>query len=326
MSSPVQDPRHRPRVGLLLTAALGVLLVVALTTIPRGDRPLPAIARQALSVALPQWRLTQPVSEVVYGTRGFDTFGETFLLLAAVVSVIVLTRPREPRDEYVGEDVAGRREQQETDPAPHHGRSGREARSGESEEQGERRGPDTPDAEPLGTGRPERARGMTVVVRSGVRLVLPVLTVGGCYLVAWGYSPGGGFPAGAVVLGVVLLVYVAWGFRRIARVVRPKVTETVELAGAGAIIAIEALGLVLRGSVSANWLPLTPAQTIRSGGVVQAFSVMEFVEVASGLVIVVFALIGVRHDWALGDEEDSEGGESEGPATADRDRAGKAAS
>jgi multicomponent Na+:H+ antiporter subunit B len=225
-----------------------------------------------------------------------------------VVSVIVLTRPREPRDDYVGEDVAGQREQRETDPARPHGHSERAARTGDAEELGERLGPETPDAEPLGTPRPERAQGMTVVVRSGVRLVLPLLTVAGCYLVAWGYSPGGGFPGGAVVLGVVLLVYVAYGYRRIARVVRPRVTETVELLGAGAIIVIELLGLVLRGSVSANWLPLTPPQTIRSGGVVQAFSVGEFVEVASGLVIVAFALLGVRHDWAGGDEDDDGAG------------------
>ena len=49
--------------------------------------PLPAVARYAMDVALPRWGLTEPVNEVVYGTRGFDTFGETFLLLAAVVSV-----------------------------------------------------------------------------------------------------------------------------------------------------------------------------------------------------------------------------------------------
>ncbi|MGH3414853.1 MAG: MnhB domain-containing protein [Actinocrinis sp.] len=41
------------------------------------------------------------------------------------------------------------------------------------------------------------------------------------HLVAWGYSPGGGFPGGAVLLGVLLLVYAGFGRRRIARVARP---------------------------------------------------------------------------------------------------------
>ncbi|MDQ2706257.1 MAG: hypothetical protein M3Z25_00820 [Actinomycetota bacterium] len=121
---------------------------------------------------------------------------------------------------------------------------------------------------------------------------------------AWGYSPGGGFPGGAVVLGVVLLAYAAYGYARVRRVVRQRVLETVEMAGAAIIIATELLGLILRGSFSANWVPLTAPQTIRSGGVVQLFSVGEFVEVSTGLTIVVFALLGVRHDWAP-DPDDS---------------------
>ncbi len=92
-------------------------LGVAMAGIPREHAPLPQVARYALAVALPQWGLTEPVNEVVYGTRGFDTFGETFLLLAAVVSVILITRSREPRRGYFGEETAGAREQAETDPA-----------------------------------------------------------------------------------------------------------------------------------------------------------------------------------------------------------------
>ena len=70
------------------------------------------------------------------------------------------------------------------------------------------------------------------------------------------------------------------------------------MSGAAAIIATEVLGLVLRGSVSANWLPLAAPQTILSGGVAQLFSASELIEVGTGLAIAVFALIGMGHDWA----------------------------
>jgi multicomponent Na+:H+ antiporter subunit B len=110
------------------------------------------------------------------------------------------------------------------------------------------------------------------------------------------------------VLGVVLLVYAGFGYRRIARVVNPGSFEIVEMVGAIAIIAIEALGLVLRGSFSANWIDLAPEQTLRSGGVLQAFSVSEFVEVGTGLVIVVFSLIGIRRDWVANEGDDDAGG------------------
>jgi multicomponent Na+:H+ antiporter subunit B len=139
---------------------------------------------------------------------------------------------------------------------------------------------------------------MTVVVRTAIRVALPVLAVAGLYLVAWGYSPGGGFPGGAVILGVLLLVYAGFGRRRIAAVVRPGLLETIELAGAGAIILTELLGLLLRGSFSANWLALAAPATILSGGIAQLFSGSELIEVGTGLAIAVFALIGMGHDWS----------------------------
>jgi multicomponent Na+:H+ antiporter subunit B len=284
MSDKKRDPSEieesrRVLPGLVLTLLFGVVLAAGMVTIPREQAPLPAIARQALDVALPHWKLTEPVNEVVYGTRGFDTFGETFLLLAAVISVIMLTRAREPRHgEEMGEERAGAREQAEDDPKVAEDADERAAREAERAEQ-------------------EGGVAMTVVVRTAVRLVAPMLLVAGCYLVAWGYSPGGGFPAGAVLTGVVLLVYAAYGRKRVAKVVRPVLLEGLELLGAGVIIGTELLGLVLKGSFGANWLPLAPEQTIRSGGIVQVFSAAEFVEVGTGLCLVIFALLGARHDW-----------------------------
>ena len=93
------------------------MLVVGFVQMPRESAQLPDIARQALEVALPSWGTTEPVNEIVYGTRGFDTFGETFLLLAAVVAVSTLARTRETRTEYVGEAAAGRAEQRQQRPA-----------------------------------------------------------------------------------------------------------------------------------------------------------------------------------------------------------------
>jgi multicomponent Na+:H+ antiporter subunit B len=302
-----REPVHRPWVGALLAAGLAVALGVAMAGIPREHAPLPQIARYALAVALPRWGLTEPVNEVVYGTRGFDTFGETFLLLAAVVSVILITRSREPRRGYFGESTAGAREQAETDPAAGSDAAEQTARAAERREQGG--GPtarETPDATPLGTPAPETAETMTVVVRTAIRIALPILAVAGLYLVAWGYSPGGGFPGGAVLLGVLLLAYAGYGRRKISRVVRPGLLETLELAGAAAIIATELLGLLLKGSFSANWLPLAAAQTPLSGGIAQLFSGSELIEVGTGLAIAVFALLGMGHDWVRDTSDDGD--------------------
>lgn len=148
------------------------------------------------------------------------------------------------------------------------------------------------------------------MVRTAIRIALPILAVAGFYLVAEGYSPGGGFPAGALLPGVLLLAYAGFGRRRVARIVRPGLLEAIEMASAVAIIATEALGLVLKGSFSANWLPLAAPQTILSGGVAQLFSASELLEVGTGLAIAIFALIGMGHDWAP-DEDPGDGGREE---------------
>jgi multicomponent Na+:H+ antiporter subunit B len=287
---------HRPWLAAGLAGGVAALLAVAFFRVHRDDAPLPAVAHRALDLALPAWKTTEPVNEIVYGTRAFDTFGETFLLFAAVVAVTVLARGREPRHEYVGEASAAQDEQARVDPKRPPGSV--RARAAEQAEESDASPVRPADRARLGTPGPEVAVEMTVVVRIAARVAVVVLAVAGVYLAAWGYSPGGGFPAGAVLSGVAVLLYAALGYGAVRRVVRPALMEALEVAGAMAIVLIELLGLVLKGSFTANWVPLAPVGTIRSGGVLQLFSGAELVEVGTGLTIAIFALLGMRHDWS----------------------------
>ncbi len=292
----VERRRWWPAVLVLTGVAAG--LVIGLVRLPAGADALPAIARQAMTVALPGWHTTEPVNEIVYGTRGFDTFGETFLLLAAVVSITVLSRSREKRREQPGEAVAAQEEQAAADPVLTANAEEQGARLAEREEEGlDSEELETPDDRPLGDRRLEQAQGMTVVVRVAARLAAVVLTVVAVYVCAWGYSPGGGFPAGAALAGVVLVLYAGFGYRRLRRALSPALLEPLEALGALAIVAVELFGLFLRGSMSANWLPLGPLETIRSGGILQAFSVSELFEVGTGILLAVVGLLSMRHDW-----------------------------
>jgi multicomponent Na+:H+ antiporter subunit B len=299
---PDPEPTHRRAVGAVLVAAVAGILGATVWHLPREGAALPAVARQALDTAMPVWHTLEPVNEVVYGSRGFDTFGETFLLLAAVIGIGLVTRAREPRSGFVGEELAGAREEAETPHKDAQGMAERRARAAESEEAGRSAGPATPDREPLGT-RGERSEGMTVVVRGAVRALAPVLAISGIYLAAWGFSPGGGFPAGAVLLGVLLLAWAAFGHRRVERAVRPSLVEAFELAGAALVVLTELGGLLWRGSFSANFLPLGQLGTIPSGGILQVFSGSELIEVGTGLTLAVFGVLGMAHDWA----DDGEG-------------------
>jgi multicomponent Na+:H+ antiporter subunit B len=233
-----------------------------------------------MEIALPKWHTTEPVNEIVYGTRGFDTFGETFLLLAAVVGVVVISRSKERRRTVLLEDVLAREEQAGMSRRGAAGSRGSKSHSATAEhEESEEStgGAETPE-EPgsrVGTREPERAMAMTVVVRGGIRAVAPLLAVAGIYLAAWGYSPGGGFPAGGVITGVILLGYVAYGHRAVSRIVHRDALENVELLGAAAIIGLAVAGLVLKGS--------------------------------TGLTLVIFAFLSMGSDWAEEDEEEDGG-------------------
>jgi len=302
------EEKHRWWLGLAFTLAVGAVFVIGFTDLPREGAALPAVARHAMQIALPVWGQNEVVSEIVYGSRGFDTFGETFLLLAAVVAVTTLARPREPRAQYVGEASAGRDVESRYGGGDGGSGSQSQARRAEREESEDtREAPADADQEPLGTRAPERAVAMTVVVRLGARIAALILAVASIYLAAWGYTPGGGFPAGAAIAGVVILLYAAFGHRALSGAVRPGVLEPIELLGASAIIAIGLFGLLFKGSLFANFLTLAQPGTIRAGGTNQLYSGSELIEVATGLIIAVFSLLGMRHDWAADDADGDEG-------------------
>ena len=305
----VPPPPRRRLAAAVLVAGTAVCLAVAFIDLPREGADLPGIARDAMIQALPEWHHTEVVSTLVYGTRGFDTLGETFLLLAAVVGVVVVCRGREHRRVFLQEERLGRREQEEArGPAGERSRRTRHPRTEHAEEIEQGRAGGGDGERGIGARGPVSEAAMTVVVRTGARAVLPLLTVAGAFLLLSPWAPGGGFPAGAVLSGVVLLTYAAFGYRAVRRLVRPGLLEAVEMAGAAAIIVLGFLGLVLEGSFLANWLGLGTPHTVHAGGILQVFSASEVLEVCTGLLIVVFSLLAMEREWT---EEDEGGGDAE---------------
>src|SRR4051794_13754058 len=102
--------RRRQAVAAALLACLSVAMVAGLTGLPGDRAALPAIARTAVRDALVTWHNPESVSALVYGWRAGDTFGETFLLFAAVVSVLVVTRAHERRHAFLQEERMARAE------------------------------------------------------------------------------------------------------------------------------------------------------------------------------------------------------------------------
>ena len=306
----VRTPAPRRRVvAAVLVAGTAVCLGVAFLDLPREGADLPGIARDAMIQALPEWHHTEVVSTIVYGTRGFDTLGETFLLLAAVVGVVVVCRGPEHRRVFLQEERLGRREQAEArGSGGGRSRTTRHPQTEHAEEVEQGRAGEDDRGQGIGARGPVSEAAMTVVVRTGARIVLPLLTVAGAFLLLSPWAPGGGFPAGAVLSGVVLLTYAAFGYRAVRPLVRPGLLEAVEMVGAAAIILLGVGGLVFEGSFLANWLGLGTPETVHAGGILQVFSASEVLEVCTGLLIVVFSLLAMEREWI---EEDAGDGAAE---------------
>jgi multicomponent Na+:H+ antiporter subunit B len=78
----------------------------------------------------------------------------------------------------------------------------------------------------------------------GLLLFGPALLIGG-WLAAFGYiTPGGGFQAGVVLAGAVMLLYLAWGHGPFARATREELLDVGESVGAGGYVVIGLIALL----------------------------------------------------------------------------------
>lgn len=300
---------HHLWLRLAVVAAFAVALLIGFFGLPRGDTPIPAIARRGMTMAIPEWHTTEAVNAIVYGTRGFDTLGESFLLVAAVVSVVLLGRRKKDRPGAEAEEMMARREREGLERGggfPETGEHGDTKQAQQAEQAEEEDSEDRDEDVTRGRG-PDPNEGMTVVVRVATQALLPVLAMAALVIVSWGYSPGGGFPAAVALCGVALLVYASRGLGALGPVGDPDVLETVEVVASLGLIAVALGGFIGSGSVTQNFLPLGVTGTIQGGGELQAMSGIELFEVAGGILLVIVTLLGMRHDWS---EEFGGGGEA----------------
>jgi multicomponent Na+:H+ antiporter subunit B len=117
-------------------------------------------------------------------------------------------------------------------------------------------------------------------------LLLPVVTLVGLYIVSHGHlSPGGGFQGGVILATALHLLFVAGDYPALRRVRPLPVVDVGDAVGAGAYIAIGAIGLFSVGVFGKNVLPLGEFNTLLSAGTVDLFNVAVGVEVACGMIL-----------------------------------------
>jgi multicomponent Na+:H+ antiporter subunit B len=202
-------------------------------------------------VATYERHVTDIVTAVNFDYRGFDTLAEEFILFMSVIGGTVLLR----------------RQTQEAK---------REVKEAGGDDKSPRRQPPSPsDA--------------TKVLTLG--LVGP-LVVFGLYVVTHGQlTPGGGFQGGVILATAPLMVYLGGNLETFERITSHTLVEVGEALGVGAFLMIGFAGLAIDGAFLANVAPLGTTGAVNSGGTIALIDLATGLEVAAGIVLLLYAFL-----------------------------------
>jgi len=121
------------------------------------------------------------------------------------------------------------------------------------------------------SGKDTGYRPSSLILRTGCRLLFPLIILVGAYIFLHGHlTPGGGFPGGAVMASAWLLVYLGCRERRISA----RAAGAVESASGAAFVLAGLAGLVGGGYFLANFLPCGVAGTLFSAGIIPVIYVL----------------------------------------------------
>jgi multicomponent Na+:H+ antiporter subunit B len=132
---------------------------------------------------------------------------------------------------------------------------------------------------------------MTVIIRTIIRSLLPVVLIFGIYIITYGHlTPGGGFQGGMAIVGAVMSFYLAYGYARVRGILHEDL-DLLEHSGALAYLLIGLAGLFAGTTFLNNWLRGGTPGSLFSGGVVFLLNLVVGVKVAAGTLLVMLILL-----------------------------------
>ena len=139
-----------------------------------------------------------------------------------------------------------------------------------------------------------KSEGMTLIVRTVARLTTGFVVVFGLYVAATGHiGPGGGFAGGVILAAAAILVVLAFGGKRSAKLITESQCHTWDAAGAMAFLAVAMLGF-FGGSFFVNFLPKGQATEAASATAIVLSNLAILVKVGAGLAGAFLALAAFR--------------------------------
>lgn len=136
-----------------------------------------------------------------------------------------------------------------------------------------------------GSGNKQRA---SLVVRTGSRILFPLILLFGAYIFVHGHlTPGGGFQGGAVIASAFLLQYLSY---RSYRIDRQKFSMVESISGS-VFVVVGLLGLAIGGYFLSNFLDKGVPYSLFSAGVIPVLYVAIGLKVGAELAGIVAELM-----------------------------------
>src|SRR5688572_721268 len=132
---------------------------------------------------------------------------------------------------------------------------------------------------------------MTLMVRTIIRSLLPLVMVFGVYIVTYGHlTPGGGFQGGMILVGAVMSFYLAFGYDFLRRF-RDEDLDLAEHIGALMYVLVGIVGLIGGMAFLSNVVRGGIPASLFSGGIVPILNFVVGFKVTAGTLIVLLILL-----------------------------------
>lgn len=135
-------------------------------------------------------------------------------------------------------------------------------------------------------------KGMSLIVRTITRLLVPFLLLFGAYIVLHGHlTPGGGFPGGVIIATAVVLMILAYGIDPVLGEMSITRAEVLESIGAIGISILGILGIIAGSAFLQNVIPTGQLGQLFSAGELPLLYLSVGIKVMAGVILICFAML-----------------------------------
>lgn len=140
-----------------------------------------------------------------------------------------------------------------------------------------------------------RKEGMTNIVKTISKFVVPPIILFGIYMVLHGHlTPGGGFPGGVIMASGFILLILSFGKEVTLKKLKVSTASILESTGALIFLCLAILGIPAGGWFFVNFLSKGYPLKIISAGIIPLANIGIGIKVMGGVFAVFFTLVVFR--------------------------------